>query len=157
MATTKAKGQGKSEFLKELLGRSPDTNMKGVLEAWKKAGNKGTISNPLFYIIRSEMKSKGTKQPNDGETAGSSTPRKPKMTSTKNSRPKRSEFLRALFGSRPEANLKEANEAWKKAGNPGTISSTLMYLIKSQTNAKAQKPSDLPPHSPRPEPDGKPL
>jgi hypothetical protein len=47
--------QGKSSFIRELLGRDPEANEQVVNEAWTEAGNEGTISNSLVSKIRSDM------------------------------------------------------------------------------------------------------
>jgi hypothetical protein len=47
--------QGKSAFVRELLGRDPEADEQAVNEAWQKAGNQGTISNSLVYKIRSGL------------------------------------------------------------------------------------------------------
>jgi hypothetical protein len=141
MASTKAKGPKKSAFVEELLGRNPETNMKAINAAWKKAGHTGTISNPLFYKVKSEMKNPGTRQTADGASAGKVGSPTRSGTSTKKGGQKKSEFVRQLLGSKPDVNLKALNEAWKNGGNPGTISSTLLYLIKSKLQGTTKKSS----------------
>jgi hypothetical protein len=47
--------QGKSAFVRELLGRDPEADEQAVNEAWQKAGNQGTISGSLIYKIRSGL------------------------------------------------------------------------------------------------------
>jgi len=50
-----AADQGKSSFIRELLGRDPEANEQVVNEAWLEAGNEGSISNSLVSKIRSDM------------------------------------------------------------------------------------------------------
>ena len=47
--------QGKSSFIRDLLGRDPEADEEAVNEAWQKAGNQGTISGSLVYKIRSGL------------------------------------------------------------------------------------------------------
>ncbi len=47
--------QGKSAFIRELLGRDPEANEQAVNEAWSQAGNEGTISGSLVSKIRSNL------------------------------------------------------------------------------------------------------
>ncbi len=62
MATTTGKGEGKSVFVRDLLQRNSNATEKTVNEAWKTAGNEGTISGTLVYKIRKDlgMAGKGT-------------------------------------------------------------------------------------------------
>jgi hypothetical protein len=136
MAATKATGPNKSEFIRQLLGQHPETNLKAVNTAWKKAGHKGSISNPLFY--QNKPKAKGLA---NGAMTCKTTPKKRKARATKKHGPEKSVFVRELLGRNPEANLRAVNEAWNKAGNKGTISSTLVYLIKSKIPSAGTKRS----------------
>jgi hypothetical protein len=57
--------QGKSAFLRELYKKDPSASFKAVNEAWKRAGKPGAISEPLTYLVRSEMgitKKRGVKR-----------------------------------------------------------------------------------------------
>jgi hypothetical protein len=47
--------QGKSAFLRELLGDDPEADMQAVNDAWQEAGNPGTISGSLVSKIRSGL------------------------------------------------------------------------------------------------------
>jgi hypothetical protein len=47
--------QGKSAFIRDLLGRDPEADEDAVNEAWRKAGNQGSISGSLIYKIRSGL------------------------------------------------------------------------------------------------------
>jgi len=47
--------QGKSSFVRELLGRAPEADEEVVNQAWRKAGNQGSISGSLIYKIRSGL------------------------------------------------------------------------------------------------------
>ena len=69
--------QGKSSFVRDLLGRDPEADEEAVNEAWQKAGNQGTISGSLIYKIRSGLGLTG-KGRSSGEAAG-----RPKAKATK--------------------------------------------------------------------------
>src|SRR6516164_916550 len=45
---------GKSDFIREVLGKNPQATFKAVNEAWTKAGNEGSISQTLVNKMRSE-------------------------------------------------------------------------------------------------------
>jgi hypothetical protein len=55
MPATKARNQGKTSFVKELLIDHQMANTKAVNEAWKAAGMEGTISETLVNKTRSHM------------------------------------------------------------------------------------------------------
>jgi hypothetical protein len=61
--------QGKSSFIRELLGRDPEANEQVVNEAWTEAGNEGTISNSLVSKIRSDMGLTGKGRSRNGPKA----------------------------------------------------------------------------------------
>jgi hypothetical protein len=86
MAPTKTKGPNKSEFIRQLLRRDPETNLKAVNAAWKKAGHTGSISNPLFFQVKARAIGTTTKGLANGATASKATAPKP---TTKNTEPAR--------------------------------------------------------------------
>lgn len=53
---TADKGRNKSEFVSDLLQKNPDVKEQGVMDAWKKAGNEGTISSSLYYTTKAALK-----------------------------------------------------------------------------------------------------
>ncbi|HEX8203192.1 MAG TPA: hypothetical protein VF590_22135 [Isosphaeraceae bacterium] len=55
MATRPGIDQGKSAFIRDLLRRNPEANPKVVNEAWREAGNEGSISNSLVSKTRSDL------------------------------------------------------------------------------------------------------
>ena len=55
MPTVRARDQGKTSFIKELLIDHPMANTKAVNEAWSAAGMEGTISETLVNKTRSQM------------------------------------------------------------------------------------------------------
>lgn len=70
--------QGKSSFIRELLGRDPKADEEAVNEAWRKAGNQGTISGSLVSKIRSDMGLTGKGRSRNGARAGGNQTRTPK-------------------------------------------------------------------------------
>jgi hypothetical protein len=54
MATT-GKSQNKSAFLLDLLKRNPQTTFAQAEEAWKAAGNEGTVSSSSFYNAKTAL------------------------------------------------------------------------------------------------------
>jgi hypothetical protein len=48
--------------------------------------------------------------------------------------PNKSSFLRDVFTRNPSANYADVTQAWEKAGNPGTVSETLVYKVRSEMN-----------------------
>jgi hypothetical protein len=55
MATATARTVGKTEFVKEVLGKNPRANTTAVNEKWKSAGQHGTISATLVNKLRSSL------------------------------------------------------------------------------------------------------
>ena len=53
MATV-TRAPGKSDFIKQVLGKNPQATFKAVNEAWTEAGNDGSISQALVNKMRSE-------------------------------------------------------------------------------------------------------
>ena len=53
MATV-TRAPGKSDFIKQVLGKNPHATFKAVNEAWTEAGNEGSISQALVNKMRSE-------------------------------------------------------------------------------------------------------
>jgi hypothetical protein len=68
--------QGKSSFIREVLGRDPEANEQTVNEAWKEAGNEGTISGSLVSKIRSGLALTGKKGSRNGAVAGGEAPKR---------------------------------------------------------------------------------
>ncbi len=88
--------QGKSSFVRDLLGRNPEADEEAVIEAWQKAGNQGTISGSLIYKIRSGLALTGKGRSTD-VAAG-----RPKTQATKS--PKAKPATKPVAQGRPESN-----------------------------------------------------
>ena len=50
-----AKNETKTEFLRRVLGKSPDIDHHRINHLWTKAGHAGEISNALYYRVRAEL------------------------------------------------------------------------------------------------------
>jgi hypothetical protein len=77
MPATKARNQGKTSFVKELLIDHQMANTKAVNEAWKAAGMEGTISETLVNKMRSVLGLTGNlrkrSQPVSGDAVAAAT------------------------------------------------------------------------------------
>ncbi len=56
---------------------------------------------------------------------------------------KKSEFLRELFRSDPNVRKKDADAAWRRAGNEGTISSSSYFTAKKKSAGGSRDPEDF--------------
>src|SRR4051812_7345842 len=54
LMATVTRAPGKSDFIKQVLGKNPQATFKAVNEAWAEAGNEGSISQALVNKMRSE-------------------------------------------------------------------------------------------------------
>ena len=99
--------QGKSVFIRDLLGRDPEADEDAVIEAWHKAGNQGTISGSLIYKIRSGLGLTG-KGRSSGEAAG-----RPKAKATKSPKAK------PVATAQPESNGPPAASATEPKSTAG--------------------------------------
>ena len=77
MATV-TRAPGKSDFIKQVLGKNPQATFKAVNEAWTEAGNEGSISQALVNKMRSEAGLSGNLRTKEkGETPAVPRPRNP--------------------------------------------------------------------------------
>ena len=115
---------GKSDFIREVLGKNPRATFKAVNEAWTKAGNGGSISQTLVNKMRSEAGLSGNLRAR--AKAGAPTVAKAEKlarTGKKRSRKKvrardqgKTMFVKEFLNDHPEGNVKAVNEAWTKSG-----------------------------------------
>ena len=63
MATVTTANTGKTEFVKEVLGKNPHANPKTVNDQWKAAGQDGTISATLVNKLRASLGLAGNLRP----------------------------------------------------------------------------------------------
>ena len=70
MATASAKGQSKTDFVRDFIRANPTANRKAVEEAWLAAGHEGPISSSLVSNLRTQMgltgKKTGRSKPSNG-------------------------------------------------------------------------------------------
>jgi hypothetical protein len=151
MATGPGVNQGKTAFVEEFLSGNPDAAFATVNEAWKSAGNEGTVSESLVGKTRSKLKLTGKKGSNgassEAKTGSAARGKSPERIKGKGaseadealSPPKsreggtgssKSAFVEAMLKQDPKANVKAINRAWTAAGNEGTISDTVVYKTK---------------------------
>jgi hypothetical protein len=92
MATASASRLTKSEFIRQFLGKDPTANTKAVEEAWRGAGNEGSISSALVSNLRSDLGlpsiQRGAAGPSDSDGASKSSrstarPSRPRNTKRK--------------------------------------------------------------------------
>jgi hypothetical protein len=89
MATTEARNQGKTEFVKDVLTKNPLANTTAVNEAWTSSGREGSISPTLVNKQRSLLGLSGnlraTKKPRSDQ---STPPAKPYTGKKRGRKPK---------------------------------------------------------------------
>jgi hypothetical protein len=138
---TATKTEGKSGFIKQVLGKDPFATFKSVNEAWTAAGHEGTISQALVNKLRSEAGLSGNLRAKEQPvTQAAPEAEKPVPTSKKRGRkPKvkprdqgKTSFVKEFLVDNPQGNLKAVNEAWNAAGFDGSISATLLNKMRSQ-------------------------
>src|SRR4051812_32535699 len=124
MATEAGAGQSKQDFVRELLRKNPDANLKAVNEAWQEAGNEGTISGSFFYTTKREMGQKGSG--NGAGDGGATTAKKPKTKAPKGK--KAEQPAEAIEETPPQADVRETapeetgqNGAETQGGDQGRV------------------------------------
>src|SRR3954471_1304668 len=70
LMATVTRAPGKSDFIRQVLGKNPQATFKAVNDAWTAAGNEGSISQALVNKLRSGAGLSG----NLRSTAGPETP-----------------------------------------------------------------------------------
>src|SRR3954463_5279027 len=81
MATGPGVSQGKTPFVEQFLASNRAANLDAVNQAWKSAGNEGTVSESLVSKIRSRLKAAGKRGSNGGATEEAAAPAaKPKSS-----------------------------------------------------------------------------
>jgi hypothetical protein len=136
---------GKSDFIREVLGKNPQATFKAVNEAWTGAGHEGSISQALVNKVRSDAglsgnlrtRAKTKKQAKSEAPAVDETPvptprkrgRKPKRRARDQGK---TSFVKEFLNDPPEGNFKAVNEAWTRAGFDGSISATLVNKMRSE-------------------------
>jgi hypothetical protein len=120
----------KSDFVQKFLSVHPEGNVKAVNEAWRKAGNEGTIGDTVIYKMRSEMGLTGKVRRKKTKTATKKKAATSLPTAERTSLGKGS-FVKEFLNDDPQGNAKAVNEAWTNAGMTGTISTALVDKIRA--------------------------
>jgi hypothetical protein len=162
MATGPGVNQGKTPFVAEFLSVNPDATLATVNEAWKSAGNEGTVSESLVGKTRSKLKLTSKKAANgvSSEANAGSVPQGKSSKGTKGKAPSKAQeaqspsngqdsitgssksaFVKEMLGQDPKANVKAINQAWAAAGNQGRISDTVVYKTKRELGVTGERSS----------------
>src|SRR4051812_36664580 len=138
MATGPGVSQGKTPFVEQFLSSNRAANLDAVNEAWKSAGNEGTVSESLVSKIRSRLKAAGKEGSNGGDTGEAKAPAAKAKSSSKGAKgkakpvaeepapsqpeareggtgPAKSAFVEEVLRREPQANVKAINQAWSEA------------------------------------------
>lgn len=111
MATATAKTVGKTEFVKEVLGKNPHANPTIVNEAWKAAGHDGTISPTLVNKLRASLGLAGNLRPTSKINSGSPSSGKPPYSEKKRGKKPRGASKKAIMLSPSRLNGKKTEQA----------------------------------------------
>jgi hypothetical protein len=143
MASGTEKGPNKTAFVREFLSKSPAADHPAVNRGWAEAGNEGTVSESLVQKLRSEAGL--TAKARKGRTASANGPAKAPRSKQKSGKPTaatreagrprdqgKSFFIKEVLVDDPRANAKAVNEAWRRAGMAGSISGTLVSMVRSE-------------------------
>ena len=165
MATGPGVNQGKTAFVEEYLAGHRDADHPAVNEAWRAAGNEGTVSESLVGKARTRLKLTGKGGAKGGADAGSkvkgkvtSSPKRAKgkeateavaAPAKANGReggngPSRSAFVEEMLGREPKANVTAVNRAWTEAGHEGSISDSVFFKVKRELGVAAGSSADRP-------------
>jgi hypothetical protein len=130
----------KGDFVREVLGKSPEATFEAVNEAWTGAGHGGSISRALVNKMRSKAGLSGNRQ-TKAETKKQATPAvdetpvtAPKRRGRKKSQPRdqgKTPFVKEFLNDYPEGNVKAVNEAWANSGFDGSISPALVNKMRA--------------------------
>ncbi len=154
MATGTGVTQGKTAFVEDFLSSNPDAAFAVVNQAWKSAGNIGSVSESLVSKSRSRLKPTGERGSGGGAgEANAKTVAKGKAKSSSKvakgkgaskaeeaptqpeareggSGPGKSAFVEEVLRREPKANVAAINRAWAAAGHEGKISDSIIYKAK---------------------------
>jgi hypothetical protein len=100
MATVPTATAGKTEFVKEVLGKNPHANPKTVNDEWKAAGQDGTISATLVNKLRASLGLAGNLRPTTNpKTPRRSSDEQPISGKKRGSKPKRNSTKSTLLAA----------------------------------------------------------
>src|SRR3954453_1045924 len=122
MATGPGTNQGKTAFVEQFLASNLDADLDTVNEAWKSAGNEGTVSESLVSKVRSRLKAEGKEGAIGGGAEEAGAPAAQPKASPKEkakSSPKGAKVKGASVAEEPASSQPEARE-----GGTGPAKST---------------------------------
>ncbi len=154
MATGTGVRRGKTAFVENFLTIDPDAAFAAVNQAWKSAGNDGSVSKSLVSKTRSKLnptgerrtagdaveatakpaakgkaKSSSKRTKGEGASKGEEAPTQPEGRK-RGTGPVKSAFAEEVLGREPKANVAAINRAWAAAGHEGKISDSIIYKAK---------------------------
>jgi hypothetical protein len=119
MATTKARNQGKTEFVKEFLGKNPRANPTTVNEAWTAAGREGSISATLVNKQRSALGLAGNLRSTSKKKTEPSPIEKPPYTGKKRGRKPKNMTTETVVLAPSSANGRKTEQPANKVEHRG--------------------------------------
>jgi len=119
MATTKARNQGKTEFVKEVLGKNPRANTTTVNEAWTAAGRDGSISATLINKQRSSLGLSGNLRSKSKSQTDPSPIEKPPYTGKKRGRKPKNMTTETVVFAPSSANGRKTEQPANKVEHRG--------------------------------------
>jgi hypothetical protein len=153
MATATGVNQGKTKFLEQFLPGNREARTDAVNEAWRAAGNEGTISDSLVKQARRKLNLTGGGRAKGRPSAAPAAKGKPKavpkvpkvkaasVAAGAPSRPnggeggptpKKTSFVEDILRREPDANVAAVNRAWSGAGHEGKVSDSVFYNVKKE-------------------------
>jgi hypothetical protein len=63
-------GMNRSEFIRGVFAKNPGAKLSDAKKAWADAGNKDTLNNGLFYLVKSKLGLAGSRASNRGKRRG---------------------------------------------------------------------------------------
>jgi len=149
MPTTMTRSPGKTGFIKEFLNDNPEANTRAVNEAWRAAGFAGTISPTLVTKLRSQLGLTGNIRKGPGKKAEAEAAARPsgkrhggrKGATGRGGNQGKTAFVTDQLRQDPDSSDEAINRAWAAAGNPGRISGSLMYQIRTREGLTGKRRS----------------
>src|SRR5271157_3099728 len=129
---TATRDQGKTSFVKEVLGDHPLGNVEAVNQAWAAAGKNVAIGSTLINKMRSQMGLSGNLRAKSKPETAAKEKSAPRMPKTATAAPGKTSFVKEFLHDNPQANAKAVNEAWTAAGMKGTISHPVISVVRKQ-------------------------
>ena len=149
MPTAMTRSLGKTGFIKEFLNDNPEANTRAVNDAWRAAGFAGTISPTLVTKLRSQLGLTGNIRKGPGKKAEAEAAARPsgkrhggrKGATGRGGNQGKTAFVTDQLRQDPDSSDEAINRAWAAAGNPGRISVSLMYQIRTREGLTGKRRS----------------